>query len=67
MHHGHKVVQLSMAPVLAEAMLRVQMGQSLEPLRAYGLGLGGGGGGGAGAGGAEEAGAEETERYSGQG
>ena len=32
-HLGRKIAQLSVAPVLAEAMLRVQMGQSLATLR----------------------------------
>lgn len=56
-HLGHKIVQLSVAPVLAQAMLRVQMGQSLAPLRAYEIG--GGGLGGAGP-------ADEAQRYEGQ-
>jgi ribose-phosphate pyrophosphokinase len=33
--HTHKLTQLSVAPLLAEAMLRVQTGQSLAGLRVY--------------------------------
>lgn len=33
MRHTHKIVQLSVAPVLAEAILRVQMELSLQALR----------------------------------
>lgn len=36
MRHTHKIVQLSIASLVAEAMLRVQSGASLHDLRAYG-------------------------------
>jgi ribose-phosphate pyrophosphokinase len=33
--HTHKIAQLSIAPLLAEAVLRVQTGQSLQSLRVF--------------------------------
>lgn len=33
--HTHKISQLSVAPVIAEAILRLQLAQSLQSLRTY--------------------------------
>jgi hypothetical protein len=33
--HTHKIAQLSVAPLIAEAILRIQMGQSLQDLRVF--------------------------------
>lgn len=35
MRHTHKIAQLSIAPLVAAAMLRVQTGQSLQSLRVF--------------------------------